>query len=109
MEYRNNTAKMEVFMSCSIIHNNTRSVLEETSTAYSTVVDTSGQPNMDYAGYCCHTSLNRFRQSLEMPDLSSERLESLLRKAGRKYTSDSPEKNWTYVMARYISRHANAN
>jgi hypothetical protein len=100
---------MEVFMSCSVIHNNIRTVLEETNTAYSTVVDSSGAPNMDYAGYCCHAFLNRFRQSLDNPDLSAERLESLLRRAARKYASDSPETNWTYVMARYISRHANAN
>lgn len=96
-------------MSCSVIHSNIRTVLEETSTAYSTVVDSSGQPNMDYAGYCCHTSLNRFRQSLDNPALPAERLESLLRRAARKYASDCPEKNWTTVMARYISRHANAN
>jgi len=109
MEYRNNLYQMEVFMSCSVIHNNIRTVLEETSTAYSTVVDTSGAPNMDFAGYCCHAFLNRFRQSLENPDLSSDQLESLLRRAARKYAADKPEKNWTYVMARYISRHANSN
>ncbi len=96
-------------MSCSVIHSNIRTVLEETSTAYSTVVDSSGQPNMDYAGYCCHTSLNRFRQSLDNPALPADRLESLLRRAARKYASDCPEKNWTHVMARYLSRHANAN
>lgn len=109
MEYHNTLTKMEVFMSCSIVHSNIRTVLEETSTAYSTVVDTSGALNMDYAGYCCHAFLNRFRQSLDNPDLTADRLESLLRRAARKYASDRPESNWTYVMARYISRHANSN
>jgi hypothetical protein len=96
-------------MSCSIIHSNLRSELEETSTVYSMVVDSSGAPNMDYAGYACHVALNRFQQLLENPELSSDRLESLMRKVARKYAVDDPEKKWTFVMARYISRHANSN
>ena len=96
-------------MGCSVIHNNVRTVLDKANTAYSTIVDSPGQSNMDYAGYCCHAFLNRFRQSLDHPDLVSERLESLLRRTARKYASDSSEKNWDGVMAGYISRYANAN
>jgi hypothetical protein len=96
-------------MSCSIIHTNVRSVLEEDSTAYTTVVETGGAPNMDYAGYCCHVSLNRLKQCLGDPAIPSERLEGLLRRAARKYSLDNPQKDWAGVMARYIVRHANAN
>ncbi len=99
----------EVPMSCSVIHNNIRTELEETSTVYSMVVDTGGTPNMDWAGYACHVSLNRFQQVLDNPNLSSERLESLMRKVARKYSVDDTNQKWSHVMARYISRHANAN
>ncbi len=103
------TKRMEDTMSCSIIHNTIRTELEDTSTVYSMVVDTSGAPNMDYAGYACHIALNRFQQLLDNPDLSSDRLESLMRKVARKYAVDDVDKKWSGVMARYISRHANAN
>lgn len=96
-------------MVCSVIHNNIRSELEDTSAIYSMVVDKSGAPNMDWAGYACHVSLNRFQQVLDNPDLSSERLESMMRKVARKYAVDDTDNKWSQVMARYISRHANAN
>jgi len=96
-------------MSCSVIHNNIRSELEDTSTVYTMVVDNTGAPNMDWAGYACHVSLNRFQQVLDNPQLSSERLESLMRKVARKYAVDDSGSKWSHVMARYISRHANAN
>ena len=96
-------------MSCSIIHMNVRNVLGEGSTAYTTVVETGGAPNVDYAGYCCHVSLNRLRQCLENPAITSDRLEGLLRRAARKYSLDNPQKDWASVMARYIAMHANAN
>ena len=96
-------------MTCSVIHNSIRSELEDTSTVYSMVVDSTGAPNMDWAGYACHVSLNRFQQVLDNPGLSSERLESLMRKVARKYAVDDTDNKWSHVMARYISRHANAN
>ena len=96
-------------MTCSVIHNSIRSELEDTSTVYSMVVDQGGSPNMDWAGYACHVSLNRFQQVLDNPGLSSERLESLMRKVARKYSVDDTDNKWSHVMARYISRHANIN
>lgn len=96
-------------MGCSIIHQNIRAVLEENGTAYATLVETGGAPNADYASYCCHVALNRLRQSLNQPNISSERLEGLLRRASRKYTSEDTDKNWSNVMARYLTRHVNAN
>ena len=96
-------------MACSVIHNNIRSELEDTSAVYSMVVDSTGAPNRDWAGYACHVSLNRFQQVLENPDLSSEHLESMMRKVARKYAVDDTDNKWSQVMARYISRHANAN
>jgi hypothetical protein len=96
-------------MSCSIIHQNIRAILEEGGMAYSTIIETGGATNMDYAGYCCHISLNRLRQSLNQPNMSSDRLEGLLRRASRKHVSDDSAKDWTAVMARYLTRHGNAN
>ncbi len=96
-------------MSCSVIHQNIRSVLDENSTAYTTLVEAGGAPNVDYASYCCHVSLNRLRQSLNQPDMSERRLEGLLRRASRKYSSEDPQKDWTYVMARFLTIHANTN
>ncbi len=94
-------------MTCSIIHQNIKAILEEGGTAYSTIVETSGAPNMDYAGYCCHISLNRLRQSLNQPNMTSDKLEGLLRRASRKHTVEDTDKDWAYVMARYLTRHAN--
>lgn len=101
--------KEVTFMSCSIIHQNIRSVLEDGSTAYATLVETGGAPNVDYASYCCHVALNRLRQSLNEPNMSSERLEGLLRRASRKYASEDTTKDWSTVMARYLTRHVNTN
>lgn len=96
-------------MGCSIIHQSIRAVLEEGSTAYSTLVQEGGVPNVDYASYCCHVSLNRLRQSLNQPNISSEKLEGLLRRASRKYAAEDTHKDWSYVMARYLTRHVNTN
>lgn len=96
-------------MSCSVILNNVRSEIENTNTVYSMVVDSGGVTNTDFAGYAVHVALNRFQQALENPNLSAERLESLMRKVARKYNSDQPDARWSRVMARYIARHANAN
>ena len=96
-------------MNCSIIHQNIKAILEEDGTAYSTVVESGGVANVDYAGYCCHISLNRLRQSLNNPDLSVDRLEGLLRRASRKHTLEDTNKDWAYVMARFLTRHVNAN
>lgn len=96
-------------MGCSIIHQNIRAVLEEGGMAYSTLVEAGGAPNIDYASYCCHVALNRLRQSLNQPDMSSDQLEGLLRRASRKYASEDSDKNWSAVMARYLTRHVNAN
>ena len=96
-------------MSCSIIHQNIKAILEEGGTAYSTIVETGGTTNTDYAGYCCHVALNRLRQSLNQPDMASDRLEGLLRRASRKHTTDDSNKDWAYVMARYLTRHVNTN
>ena len=96
-------------MNCSIVHQNIKSILEEDGFAYSTVVETEGAPNVDYAGYCCHVSLNRLRQSLSQPDMNPDRLEGLLRRASRKHAMAETKKDWAYVMARYLTRHVNAN
>ncbi|HNS43942.1 MAG TPA: hypothetical protein PKH37_01800 [Alphaproteobacteria bacterium] len=98
-------------MSCSIIHQSVRSILEEGSTAYTTVVETGGAPNVDYAGYCCHVALNRLRQTLNHPDLTAEQLEGLLRRAARKYDSSGEDerREWSSMMARYLTKHVNAN
>lgn len=96
-------------MSCSIIHQNIKAILEEGGTAYSTIVETGGVSNMDYAGYCCHVSLNRLRQSLNNPDITPDKLEGLLRRASRKHSAAETNKDWAYVMARYLTRHVNAN
>lgn len=96
-------------MNCSIIHQNIKAILEEDGTAYSTVIETGGVANVDYAGYCCHISLNRLRQSLNSPNLSVDRLEGLLRRASRKHTLEDTNKDWAYVMARFLTRHVNAN
>lgn len=96
-------------MSCSIVHQNIRAILEEGGMAYSTIVELNGAPNMDYAGYCCHIALNRLRQSLNQPNMSADRLEGLLRRASRKHTTDDTSKDWTTIMARYMTRHVNAN
>lgn len=103
------TYEKENTMSCSVIHDTIRTELEETSAVYSMVVDTSGAPNMDYAGYACHVALNRFQQLLENPNLSTDQLESMMRKVVRKYAVEDTEKKWSNVMARYMTRHANAN
>ncbi len=100
---------MEKFMNCQIIHNSVRSVLDDGQTAYTTIIESGGVPNMDYAGYCVHVALNRLRQSLNYPDLTTEQLEGLLRRAARKYSSEEPQKSWTSVMARYLRRHVNSN
>lgn len=96
-------------MNCSIIHQNIKAILEEDGTAYSTVIESGGVANVDYAGYCCHISLNRLRQSLNRPDISVDRLEGLLRRASRKHTLEDTNKDWAYVMARFLTRHVNAN
>lgn len=96
-------------MSCSIIHHTVRSVLEEDSTAYTAILEMGGVPNMDYAGYCCHVSLNRLRQSLQSPNLTADRLEGLLRRAARKYSYENSSDGWADVMASYLQRHVNAN
>ncbi len=96
-------------MNCSIIHQNIKAILEEDGTAYSTVIETGGVANVYYAGYCCHISLNRLRQSLNSPNLSVDRLEGLLRRASRKHTLEDTNKDWAYVMARFLTRHVNAN
>lgn len=95
--------------SANIIHQSVRSVLEEGSTAYTTILESGGVPNTDYAGYCCHVALNRLRQSLNNPNISAEHLEGLLRRAARKYSAEHPDKGWTHVMARYLTRHVNSN
>lgn len=96
-------------MNCSVIHQNIKSILEEDGAAYSAVVETGGVSNVDYAGYCCHVSLNRLRQSLSQPDMHPDRLEGLLRRASRKHSLDETQKDWAYVMARYLTRHGNSN
>ena len=96
-------------MNCSIVHQNIKAILEEGGTAYSTLIETGGVPNMDYAGYCCHISLNRLRQSLNQPNMTSDRLEGLLRRASRKHSSEDTSKDWTAIMARYLTRHVNGN
>ncbi|MBL8640701.1 MAG: hypothetical protein JNL76_01140 [Alphaproteobacteria bacterium] len=96
-------------MNCSIIHQNIKAILEEDGTAYSTVIESGGVANVDYAGYCCHISLNRLRQSLNSPNISVDRLEGLLRRASRKHTLEDTNKDWAYVMARFLTRHVNAN
>ncbi len=96
-------------MSCTIIQRNIQSVLEEASAVYSMVCDSSGQPNTDYAGYACHVALNRFRSLLEEPDLTTSRLEYLLRKAARQHAKKDPDGNWSQFMASYISETANGN
>jgi len=96
-------------MDCTIIHKNVRAVLEDGGLAYTTLIETGGAPNVDYASYCCHISLNRLRQSLGRPDISVDQLEGLLRRASRKYDHDDATKDWAMVMARFLTRHANAN
>ncbi|MGE4313565.1 MAG: hypothetical protein AB7E85_04760 [Pseudobdellovibrionaceae bacterium] len=91
-----------------IIEKNIQSVLEETNTVYS-LVCASGQPNMDYAGYACHVSLNKFRSLLNDPELTTERLEYLLRKAARRHAQRDPEGDWSTFMASYISNKMTAN
>jgi hypothetical protein len=41
--------------------------------------------------------------------MSADRLEGLLRRASRKHTTDDTSKDWTTIMARYMTRHVNAN
>lgn len=106
---QNNNKKGGYTMGCSIIHKSVRAVLEEDSTAYTTILESGGVPNMDYAGYCCHVSLNRLRQTLNDPDLSAERLEGLLRRAARKYAMEDFGHGWSHVMAGYLTRHVNSN
>ncbi len=96
-------------MGCSILHDSIRTVLEEDSMAYVTMLESGGVPNMDYAGYCCHISINRLRNMLNDPTMSAERLEGLLRRAARKYSCDTPEDGWSVLMARYLARHVNGN
>lgn len=98
-------------MSCSIIHQSVRTILEEGSTAYTTILDSGESPNVDYAGYCCHVALNKLRQTLNHPDMSAEQLEGLLRRAARKYASSAEEdrREWSSVMARYLTKHVNGN
>ena len=96
-------------MNCNIIQKNIQSVLEEASAVYSMVCDSSGQPNTDYAGYTCHVALNRFRNLLEEPDLTTAHLECLLRKAARQHAKNDPDGEWSQFMASYISQSANSN
>jgi len=94
------------------MHQSVRSILEEGSMAYTTLLESGETPNVDYAGYCCHVALNRLRQSLNDPSLSADRLEGLLRKALRKYSpeADLERREWSSVMARYLARHvSNSN
>jgi hypothetical protein len=107
MKNKNHILTGGLKMACSIVHQNIKAILEEGGTAYSTIVETGGVSNMDYAGYCCHISLNRLRQSLNQPNISSDKLEGLLRRASRKHTTEETGKDWAYVMARYLTRHAN--
>lgn len=101
----------EVRMNCSVVHMKIKTVLEESSAVYSMVVDAGGHPNMDYAGYACHVSLNRLRKILNNPSLTSDHLESLLRRAARKHADHEQrtENDWSDMMASYLSNHANAN
>jgi hypothetical protein len=101
--------EQEADMAFTGLHGHLRSELEDTSAVYSLVVDHGGAPNMDWAGYASHVSLDRFRDLLENPGLSAGELESLMRKVARRHGTDDPASRWSHVMARYISRHANAN
>ena len=96
-------------MATTIVHNNIQSVLEESSAVYSLLVDAGGHPNMDYASYCCHLSLNRFKKLLNNPDLTVEQLEGLLRKAARRHAQREPGMDWARFMAGYITDYANFN
>ncbi|MFA7276362.1 MAG: hypothetical protein WC043_06125 [Pseudobdellovibrionaceae bacterium] len=96
-------------MECTVIHKNVRAVLEDGGLAYTTMIEAGGAHNVDYASYCCHVSLNRLRQCLGRPDMSVDQLEGLLRRASRKYDADDTSKDWAMVMARFLTRHANAN
>lgn len=104
-----NRLTKENAMSCTIIQRNIQTVLEEASAVYSMVCDSTGQPNTDYAGYACHTALNRFRSLLGDPNLSASRLEYLLRKAARQHAKKDPNGDWSHFMAGYISNSANTN
>lgn len=94
-------------MSCSIIHKNIQSVLEETSAVYSMVCSHGGHPNTDYAGYTCHVALNRFKKLLNDPNLTTDKLESMMREAARKQTRKNMGHDWSSLMARYIEKQAN--
>lgn len=96
-------------MSTTIVHSHIQSVLEESSAVYSMLVDAGGHPNMDYASYCCHLALNRFKKLLNDPTLTADELEGLLRKAARKHAQREPDMEWSQFMAGYITYHANLN
>lgn len=95
-------------MSAIIIQRNIKTVLEEANAVYSMVCST-GNPNMDYAGYACHVALNRFRSLLNEPDLTVEKLEYLLRKAARRHAQTDPEKDWAEFTATFLSAKTSAN
>ncbi len=96
-------------MSCSIIHKDIQTVLEETSAVYSMICHRGERPNTDYAGYTCHLALNRFKKLLNDPNLTSDKLESLMRKAARKQATRNMGQDWSSLMARYIEKQANLN
>ncbi len=97
-------------MSCAITHHKIKTVIENQSAVYSLVVDPARTPNMDYAGYACHASLNRM--SNNTPEQNAEQLESLMRRAARKHSGQqqqTEQQSWSALMSRCIDAYANGN
>ena len=85
------------------------SELEESRMSYRIMHESGDNPNIDYAGYCGHMALARFKKLLNDPSLTAEQLAGMMRLAAHRHQKSDPALRWSLFMADYITRHMNTN
>ncbi|MES2728798.1 MAG: hypothetical protein V4621_01705 [Pseudomonadota bacterium] len=83
--------------------------LEESRMTYRMLHESGENPNIDYAGYCGHMALCRFKNLLNDPTLTPDKLAGMMRRAAQQHHQRAPNLRWSRFMADFISRHSNAN
>lgn len=86
------------------IYNRIKILIDETNEAFQAY----GHGNADFAHFA-QLAISDFRNILQDPQLSSVKLEELIRNASSQHRKTDNETSWSSFMARYIAETANAN
>lgn len=92
-----------------LVDSSLASALEESRMSYRILHEAGDHPDIDYAGFCSHLALARFKKLLNDPTLTAERLAGMMRMAAHRHQTRDPHISWSLFMADYITRATNAN